>query len=345
MLAGFANRSRMLMAYLGRRPGTPLYPQEVVVELTNHCNLACVMCPQKTMERMKGFMDEALFRAIVDEVAGRSDLIYLYGTGESLLHKQLPEYVEYAAAKGLTTCLSTNGLPLNEKNARRLLQCGLDHLIVALDGGTKETYESIRIGGDFDRLVANIRLLLRLRRELASPVRITLQMIVMERNENEKRAFMALFDQAERRQVFQFRFKPHYETYAREGVGVRHTRPCFWLWNMMSISWTGDVQLCCMDYDAVGLPGLSVKGSSVAEAWNSERLWEVRAAHRRLDYAAVPFCVGCDLPEHGYFSKAAIAATPLLHADVVRRLLPIYERLLLLRKGRTAKRLPEQSSP
>lgn len=332
MLAQFLNRSRMVAAYFGGRGGARLYPQEVVIELTNHCNLACVMCPQKDMTRSKGFMEEGLYRSIIDQVAGRTELVYLYGTGESVLHKQLPEYIAYAAGKGLTTCLSTNGLPLTEANARNILGSGLRHLIVALDGGTKQTYESIRIGGDFDKLVANIRLLLRLRREMASPTLITLQMIVMERNESERARFVALFDEEERRQVFQFRFKPHYETYAHGHEGVRHTRPCFWLWNMLSVSWTGDVQLCCMDYDVKGVPGLSLARQSVEDVWNSAAFERLRVAHKRLDYDSIPLCRGCDIPEQGYFSTASILATPLFDADQVRRLLPWYERLLLLKK-------------
>ena len=328
-LRKLANRFRMVAEYFRARPGRTIYPQEVVIELTNHCNLACRMCPQATlMRRPKGFMEAGLFRKIIDEIKSRAELVYLYGTGESLLHPDLVPLTEYAARSGLTTVLSTNGIPLTEKTARSLLSSGLDYLIIALDGGVKETYESIRIKGDFGRLVGNIKTLLRLHRETGSPVKIVLQMIYMKANAHEREQFRNLFTDEERRRIFQFRFKPFYETYADHSRAVDHNRPCYWLWNMMAIAYNGDAQLCCMDYEA-GYIGRNVREASVEEVWNSAPFAAARAAHRNLDYASVPLCVHCDIPEQGYFSGPLILGSALVDADTVRRLLPLYEKLLL----------------
>lgn len=326
----FANRLNMIAEYFSERPKRVIYPQEVVVELTNHCNLSCVMCPQPSMKRAKGFMDEALFQKIIDEIRGRSELVYLYGTGESLLHKALIPYTRYACDSGLTTCLSTNGIPLTGEIAENLLDTRLDYLIIALDGGVRETYESIRVGGDFDRLLGNIKRLLRLRKEKRSRVKIVLQMIYMPGNAHETTLFRELFTREELDQIFQLRFKPHYETYSGRGSQICHTRPCYWLWNMLAIAHNGAVQLCCMDYEA-DITGLNARDTTISGIWNSETFKRYRRWHRQMDYAAIPLCERCDIPEQGYFNNALILGSALLNAGQVRMLLPLYEKLLLWR--------------
>ena len=108
----FLNRLRMVSAYYNGGSMDAIYPQEVAIELTNHCNLACVMCPHSVMQREKGFMTEDTFRRIIDEIKGHTELVYLHGIGESVLHKDLNAFTGYAASQGLTTVLSTNALPL-----------------------------------------------------------------------------------------------------------------------------------------------------------------------------------------------------------------------------------------
>ena len=212
---------------------------------------------------------------------------------------------------------------------------GLDYLLVALDGGTKETYESIRLKGDFDMLIKKIKMLLRLKKELGSKTRIQLQMIVMPKNESEIEQFKALFTEQERREIFQLRFKPLYETYAGTKEGIKHTKSCYWLWNMMSIAWNGEVQLCCMDYEASCLK-TNVREHTVAEVWNSVKISEYRDKHRDMDYKSMPICDNCDIPEHGYFTNTAILSSVFFSANQIRQIMPIYEKYLMFRKKKQA---------
>lgn len=331
------DRVRMVAAYLLGRPRWKIFPQEIVIELTNHCNLACVMCPQKDMTRNKGFMEESLFRSIVDQAAGRAELVYLYGTGESLLHKKLPEYIAYARSKGLTTVLSTNIIPLTEQSANAVLNSGLDYLIIAMDGASKETYESIRVGAKFEKLIANVKMVLAIRGRLKTAPRIQMQMIISERTAHEVSAFKMLFTPDELRQIDLFRLKPLFDTYARPGNAVRHTRPCYWLWNMAAIAWDGRMQLCCMDFDAVAMEG-NVRDTSIDDLWNSSRFNEIRARVRKVDYSDISLCRGCDIPEQGYFSFLTILASTFISAYGVRRLMPLFERLVILRNRLAARR-------
>ena len=126
------------------------------------------MCARTTsMTRPVQHMDTDLFRNIIDDVAGRGvQKLWLHHFGESLLHPQAYELIEYAARKkdlGLVA-LSTNATTLNEKNARRLIKTRLHHLILSVDAHSDDVYTVVR-GFDFERVLANVRSFLALHKE------------------------------------------------------------------------------------------------------------------------------------------------------------------------------------
>ncbi len=161
-------------------------------------------------------------------------------------------------------------------------------------------------------------------------------MIYMEENYYEVEQFKQLFTETEHRHIDQFRFKPLYETYALEDNLVKHTQPCYWLWNLMSVYWNGDVALCCMDYDSQYNMGNLVE-QSVKEVWNSRQINDIRKAHRGLKYDDMSLCNTCDIPEQGYFNTFTILGSTVLSASQVRKLIPVYERFILLNKRKKRK--------
>jgi len=100
----------------------------------------------------------------------------------------------------------------------------------------------------------------------------------------------------------------------------------------MNIACNGDVQLCCFDADTECLD-MNVRDRTVLDVWNSDELWSFRHKHKALDYSGLKLCDECDMPEQGYFSTATIMATPFFSAKTVRRLIPIYEKMLISFKG------------
>lgn len=327
----FLNRLKMVSNYFVPAFKFLTMPQEVVIEVTNYCNLACIMCPHSNMKRPKGNMDKALFKKIIDEISGKTELVYLYGTGESLIHSEIYDFIDYAHEQGLYTVLSTNGLLMNREASEKLLTSKLDYLTIALDGGVKETYESIRIKGNFDTLISNIKGYLGAKAKRGYGPHTCLQVIYMKKNAQEKKLFRNLFSRKEIRQIDQFRFKPLYETYNLKNVPVTHTRPCYWVWNMMSIYWNGDVALCCMDADAAYNLG-NVSSQSVEAIWNSRRISSIRNKQKIMQYDSMPLCGTCDIPEQGYFRPLNIAASAAVKAAFMRKIIPLYEKYVLLNK-------------
>ena len=60
----------------------------------------------------------------------------------------------------------SNGSLITEKIARGMIEAGLDAINISVDAGGKEVFEPTRIGLNYDKVIANIERLVRIRAEL-----------------------------------------------------------------------------------------------------------------------------------------------------------------------------------
>ena len=170
----------------------PDLPEELQVEVTGACNLRCRMCLVRyapAVGRKEGALDFEQFLALVDALPKLRKLT-LQGLGEPLLSPHLLEMVRYAVHRGAAVGFNTNGVLLDAAIAESLIASGLSWLHVSLDGATEATYQDVRHGpglkprpGQFNRVVANLRRLVALRRALGSDTpRIQIVFVAMRRN-------------------------------------------------------------------------------------------------------------------------------------------------------------------
>ncbi|MFO7370709.1 MAG: radical SAM protein [Bacteroidales bacterium] len=137
------------------------YPSTIMLELTNHCNLACTTCPReydygKAMDKGMIRMDQA--KKIIDELWPYLDSIGLTGMGETFLYNEIEELVHYIKTKnkGIIISISTNAqLPGFIEKMSPLVNY-IDTIQVSIDG-LGDVYESIRKKADFNRLDENLR--------------------------------------------------------------------------------------------------------------------------------------------------------------------------------------------
>ena len=129
------------------------FPSSIMLEVTNHCNLACITCPREygfgaAMD--KGTISLDKMKKVIDEVGPYIDSIGLTGLGETLLFKQLEETLRYIKGKnkGIQTFISTNAhIPGAEQYIERIAPW-LDTVQISIDGVGK-TYEAVRKKSDY----------------------------------------------------------------------------------------------------------------------------------------------------------------------------------------------------
>lgn len=134
-------------------------PIKLDIENLSRCNFRCVMC--QVSEWPKGQrardLDFHEFTHIIDENIGLVE-IKLQGMGEpTLARDDLFKMIRYARERHIWVRTVTNGslLHLNE-NSKKMLESGVNEIQISIDGADKKTFESIRVGSKFERVVENV---------------------------------------------------------------------------------------------------------------------------------------------------------------------------------------------
>jgi radical SAM protein with 4Fe4S-binding SPASM domain len=133
--------------------GSPLFLQ---IEPTIQCNLECAFCINPFLPRKRASLSVADFEQILEQIPSTIK-ISLVGIGESFMNKDLWAIIRRAKARGLSIGTTSNGTILTERILEEIVDCGLDWLNFSVDGATKETYERMRPGANYEDMLSNIR--------------------------------------------------------------------------------------------------------------------------------------------------------------------------------------------
>jgi sulfatase maturation enzyme AslB (radical SAM superfamily) len=144
-------------------------PKILNIELTNRCNLSCRFCDWSRLSRgmTLGSMDSALLREILAGIRPlRLHELGLVGLGEPLLDPNLEAHLGIVreVQEGFDRIsLNTNGLELDARNSQILCRSALSHITVSLNAADPVTYRKLMGRSAFERVLANIRVLMRVR--------------------------------------------------------------------------------------------------------------------------------------------------------------------------------------
>lgn len=132
------------------------YPPYLEIEVTTRCNLKCVFCERTYWQEANRDMSFEEFRSIINQFP-KLKWIGLTGIGESFLNKDFLKMMRYVKSKNIYVELYDNFYLITKETADELIDIGIDKLFISLDAATKETYEKIRVGSNFDRVIENLR--------------------------------------------------------------------------------------------------------------------------------------------------------------------------------------------
>ena len=150
-------------------------------------SVPCVIRVWGTIHRDKGVMHYSLFTKTIDQIKDHCIWLTLYSWGEPFLNRRIHEFVAYAHQQKVATIMSSNlNRPLTPEMAENIIKSGLDVMIISIDGVTQEVYQVYRVGGQLDRVLSNLKLLVEKKKELGSATPyLEWQFIVMRQNEGQ----------------------------------------------------------------------------------------------------------------------------------------------------------------
>ena len=274
---------------------------QVALEPFNVCNLECTMCPYPDMDRAKSQMTMELYKKIVDDVVAFGHTrLNLTHYNEPFLDTNLFERVRYAKEKGLIVGFFSNATLMNPEKAQNTLDSGVDWINFSIDGGTKESFEKIRVGANFEETFSNISHLIKLRRERNSnkpEINIHTTILSKEnlKSSNQLKELlngadtytMGLVDSRGNQKNYNFM-----KTFTSRGNKTR-LYPCSIPWTTLTVMSNGKVCICCRDHEGEVILG-DLNKQTISEVLNSEQMLEVRKLHLEGQGDKIDLCKNCD---------------------------------------------------
>lgn len=289
------------------------YPKYIDLELTNYCNLNCYMCPVGThaMKRQQGFMSMEIIEKLCNELMSNSYKggIRLIRWGEPTIHPQFIDILQHLKEinGGVLIHFNTNGILLTEQMVREIINLEIDSVKFSFQGVDEESYEEIRNGGSWDKLIENIRLMNRVRGSKEKPY-IQISTTISTEEEWQVIKFRELMSglcdylnvgktefthlDVDSMDISEEKKKKYLELRQRERLQRKHLKVCPEVYDKLSINWDGTVTACCSDYDDRMLVG-DFKRETLQDIYCGKRINKVREIISRNEYDSIPICKNC----------------------------------------------------
>jgi len=288
-------------------------PYLVYLDPSSVCNIRCNFCFHsldaaglREAGFRPGIMEYDLYTEVIDQFGEFPEQVKSFkfgGLGEPLLNKRLPEMIRYARDAGIARrlVLVTNGTLLEPDLNRRLIDGGLDDVVISAEGVSRAKYAEIAgVELDFDRLLENIADLHAHRRDC----RIYVKVAHTGLDERGEAGFHALFDEICDTAYVEYLSRIYqgveYDSIIEDPtinqVGERLDKPvqvCFLPFLNLTINVFGQVSPCIFDYKERLVIG-NVRETRLVELWNCRKMNAFRVMHLRKRRHAHRDCGCCD---------------------------------------------------
>jgi len=131
------------------------YPRRLVLELTNACNLNCIMCGRNVADFKPTVFDMDIFRSL-EPLMDTVEEVTLMGWGEPTIHPHFVEMLEIINKHKARKYFCTNGMNL-KKVKQAFFDYKVDVFAVSVDGATSETNDRIRQGSKLSIIIEDLK--------------------------------------------------------------------------------------------------------------------------------------------------------------------------------------------
>ncbi|MDD3436164.1 MAG: radical SAM protein [Candidatus Gastranaerophilales bacterium] len=247
-------------------------PSHFIIEASTVCQLKCADCYMRKTENPQcgiGFLKFEDFKKIIDENAFIKS-IELSNSGEVFLNPDILRMLEYACRKNvqLTAYNGVNFNTVSDEVLEGLVKYGFVGMTISIDGASQETYSVYRVGGNFDKVISNIRKLNEYKKKYDTNLPdLQWQYILFGHNEHEIPLAKTLAQELNMRLSFKLSWNDDFSpiknlNYVKQETGLTYVsrkehlekegkpyiQACNLLWDMPTINWNGQLLGCCCLY-------------------------------------------------------------------------------------------------
>jgi len=194
---------------LQRYPQLVPFPKYIEIEVTTKCDKRCIICEHTWWKEPSVDLSFDEFKNLVDQF----DLHWanLTGEGDAFLNKDYLAMIAHLKGRGTSVYLVDSMDLVRKDVAHSLVRLGVDGIYISMDGATKSTYESIKVGCSYDKVLHNIQNLLEAKRDAKSPLpEICFRFAITKTNVHEMADFVRLINSLGTRRDFGDGSKIHF---------------------------------------------------------------------------------------------------------------------------------------
>lgn len=286
-------------------------PYVVQIDPSSRCNFKCKFCPAGRTDKendMRTIMKLDLFKKIIDGLSCFDDkikTIKLWKDGEPLLNCNISEMIKYAKGKRVSEKieLTTNGYLLNEQLNYKLIESGLDKIVISIEGLNEEDYsKNSGVEIDFNKLVKNIKDLYCNKKQCTIHIKI----IDIDLSENYKKKFFQMFNDISD-EMFIEKAIPCWPDFEDDsithkllnvwGKSVESKEVCTLPLYSLVVNANGKVSMCCNDWQQKIIVGDANK-ETMKEIWNKGEVIKFHILQLSKKRKSIPICSRCMYPDY-----------------------------------------------
>src|ERR1043166_1440779 len=272
------------------------FPPCLQIEPTSVCNYRCVFCYQIDAEFTNranghmGMMSLDLFKRIVDQAEGACEAITLASRGEPLICPDFEVMLKYLRGKFLGLKINTNASLLDERKSHAILQADINTLVFSADAATEPLYSQLRVKGNLDRVLKNIRRFREIKdRDYPHSKMITRVSGVKYSADQSLAEMEQLWGELVDQVVF-VDYNPWENTYEQPTNDI--TTACSDLWRRMFVWFDGTINPCDVDFKSTLAVGSAVT-DGLSQLWTGAKYSALREAHLANRRGTVSPCNRC----------------------------------------------------
>ena len=282
------------------------FPSQVMVDVTQVCNLSCIHCPHPaykvseyyTAEKLEPYLIKKMAEEIKKESNGITKYVRFTSNGEPLLHKNIINFLaDTKSISGTTVALTTNGTYLKTKNINKIIETGIDIIDISIDAFKDETYKMIR-NGNLKITRENVLNLIKIINKNNSKLKVIVSYIEQPLNVKETNDFKNFWETNGASKVIVRTYhscsgakKELAEQFKKEQISIQR-RPCLYPWERIVLNAHGFLSFCPQDWENGSLIS-DFRETTIKECWQGQFYQNLRNAHLKNSFKDFSFCGNC----------------------------------------------------
>lgn len=290
------------------------YPLSLEIEASYYCNLQCPFCPRYVGfgERDIGHMSEDLWEKILSESKEKGlCAILMDHEAESLMNPRIFDMIKAAKTAGIMDIwLHTNANLLTPEKSEKLIDSGLTKINFSIDACDEKVYDVLRVGGNYQKVLSNIKDFLRIKLEKNALYLCTrVSFVVQKENALQKQGFFDCWKNQPGLNTITYQnhidfslFDEPDEDLGRDEKSLEQKYSseepfyCSQPWEMPIIDTEGNILPCgspVRKHNEDFILGNLNKGDTIESCWNGTKIKALRELHNKNGWYKNDMCRVC----------------------------------------------------